>query len=254
MPPGRRAERTVPEPSRAGSVRSESSWRGSRRCSSTRQRAGTTGFDYATTTISDDIVEQVKQTLANIDDALTRAGSGADDDEGCIDICDRKKNLIISGGMNIYPAEIETALESHPDVYEAAVKAHSASFEIPRSIAWIDEVPKTGSGKTLERDLHRRYWVGRTSNASHGPPPAIMDAVPTSPMLRDDWRSVPHPGRLSEHHPHRTEILGRHAAALGRNEPAYPDPVSGLSVFTADFLALRGYCCDSGCRHCPFVV
>ncbi len=41
--------------------------------------AGTTGFDYATMTISDDIVDQVEQTLANIDDALTRAGSGADD-------------------------------------------------------------------------------------------------------------------------------------------------------------------------------
>ena len=41
--------------------------------------AGTTGFDYATMTISDDIVEQVDQTLANIDDALTRAGSSAAD-------------------------------------------------------------------------------------------------------------------------------------------------------------------------------
>ena len=38
--------------------------------------AGTTGFDYSTMTISDDLVEQVDQTLANIDDALTRAGSG----------------------------------------------------------------------------------------------------------------------------------------------------------------------------------
>ncbi len=41
--------------------------------------AGTTGFDYATMTISDDLVDQVEQTLANIDDALTRAGSGAAD-------------------------------------------------------------------------------------------------------------------------------------------------------------------------------
>ncbi len=41
--------------------------------------AGTTGFDYATMTISDDIIDQVDQTLANIDDALTRAGSSADD-------------------------------------------------------------------------------------------------------------------------------------------------------------------------------
>jgi enamine deaminase RidA (YjgF/YER057c/UK114 family) len=41
--------------------------------------AGTTGFDYSTMTISDDLVEQVDQTLVNIDDALTRAGSGAAD-------------------------------------------------------------------------------------------------------------------------------------------------------------------------------
>ena len=43
------------------------------------------------------------------------------DDEGFFYICDRKKDMIISGGMNIYPAEIEAALEAHPDIYEAAV-------------------------------------------------------------------------------------------------------------------------------------
>ena len=43
------------------------------------------------------------------------------DDEGYFYICDRKKDMIISGGMNIYPAEIEAALEPHPDIYEAAV-------------------------------------------------------------------------------------------------------------------------------------
>ncbi len=43
------------------------------------------------------------------------------DDEGYIYICDRKKDMIISGGMNVYPAEIEAALEAHPDVLEAAV-------------------------------------------------------------------------------------------------------------------------------------
>ena len=120
------------------------------------------------------------------------------DDEGFIYICDRKKDMIISGGMNIYPAEIEAALEAHPDIYEAAVfgipseewgesvhavivqapgrrprrgtasKAHArehlASYKIPRSIAWIDELPKTGSGKILKRDLRKPYWEGRASN------------------------------------------------------------------------------------------
>ena len=55
------------------------------------------------------------------------------DDEGFLYICDRKKDMIISGGMNIYPAEIEAALETHPDVYEAAV------FGIP-SEEWGESV------------------------------------------------------------------------------------------------------------------
>jgi hypothetical protein len=80
-----------------------------------------------------------------------------------------------------------------------------------------------------------------------------MGAVPTPPNLRDDWRSTPHPRRLSEHHPQRDEILRRHGAEQERGMPTYADPVSGFSVFTADFLASRGYCCESGCRHCPYV-
>jgi hypothetical protein len=71
---------------------------------------------------------------------------------------------------------------------------------------------------------------------------------------RDGWRHQPHPRRLSEQHPNRAEILQRHDEALGRGEPVYADPVSGFSVFTADFLASRGYCCNSGCRHCPYVT
>jgi len=74
------------------------------------------------------------------------------------------------------------------------------------------------------------------------------------PMLRDGWRNEPHPRRLSEQHPHRAEILARHDTALERGLPVYADPVSRLSVFTADYLAKRSYCCDSGCRHCPYVT
>jgi len=48
--------------------------------------------------------------------------------------------------------------------------------------------------------------------------------------------------------------MRRHGAAVDRNEPSYRDPVSGLTVFTARFLAERGYCCESGCRHCPYEV
>jgi hypothetical protein len=73
-----------------------------------------------------------------------------------------------------------------------------------------------------------------------------------SPKLRDGWRNTPHQRRLSEHHPHRAEILARHDEAMERGIPVYSDPVSGLSVFTAEYLARRGDCCESGCRHCPF--
>ena len=118
------------------------------------------------------------------------------DDEGFVYICDRKKDMIISGGMNIYPAEIEAALEIHPDVLEAAVfgvpseewgesvhavvviregatmteeqviahsREHLAGYKIPRSVTWSPELPKTGSGKILKRDLRAPFWAGRTS-------------------------------------------------------------------------------------------
>jgi acyl-CoA synthetase (AMP-forming)/AMP-acid ligase II len=118
------------------------------------------------------------------------------DDEGFIYICDRKKDMIISGGMNIYPAEIEAALEQHPDIYEAAVfgipsedwgesvhavvvrrpgsdlddaavvahcRAHLAGYKVPRSISWADELPKTGSGKVLKRELRAPFWTGATT-------------------------------------------------------------------------------------------
>ena len=81
-----------------------------------------------------------------------------------------------------------------------------------------------------------------------------MGAVPTDPpVLREDWRHAPHPRRLAEGHPQRAEILARHSDAIERDLPVYTDPVSALSVFTSEFLARRGYCCESGCRHCPYV-
>ncbi len=119
------------------------------------------------------------------------------DDEGFLYICDRKKDMIISGGMNIYPAEIEAALEHHPEVFEAAVfgipseewgetvhaivvrragaeldeheviayaREHLARYKVPRSVSWMDELPKTGSGKVLKRELRQPFWEGHGSN------------------------------------------------------------------------------------------
>jgi hypothetical protein len=68
-----------------------------------------------------------------------------------------------------------------------------------------------------------------------------------------DHLHEPHPDRLAPSHPRRDQILAAHDAALVAGEPTYVDPVSGYQVFTAAELLGRGTCCDSGCRHCPFV-
>jgi fatty-acyl-CoA synthase/long-chain acyl-CoA synthetase len=114
------------------------------------------------------------------------------DDEGYLYICDRKNDMIISGGMNIYPAEIEAALEQHPGIYEAAVfgipseewgetvhatvvtqpgaslsadevtafsREHLAGYKTPRSVAFTSELPRTGSGKVLKRVLREPFWA-----------------------------------------------------------------------------------------------
>lgn len=46
--------------------------------------------------------------------------------------------------------------------------------------------------------------------------------------------------------------MAAHAAAVAAGMPTYRDPITGNTVFTAVFLADRGYCCESGCRHCPY--
>jgi len=118
------------------------------------------------------------------------------DDEGYLYICDRKTDMIISGGMNIYPAEIEAALEQHPGIYDVAVfgipseqwgevvhatvvlspgssltsdqitafaREHLASYKVPRSVDFASELPRTGSGKLLKRQLRAPFWAGQTS-------------------------------------------------------------------------------------------
>jgi fatty-acyl-CoA synthase/long-chain acyl-CoA synthetase len=116
------------------------------------------------------------------------------DDEGYFYICDRKKDMIISGGMNIYPAEIESALDHHPDIDDVAVfgipsdewgesvhavvvarpgasldeaavvafaREHLAGYKVPRSVSFMDALPRTGSGKILKRELRAPYWADR---------------------------------------------------------------------------------------------
>jgi hypothetical protein len=78
-------------------------------------------------------------------------------------------------------------------------------------------------------------------------------------MTRDEGEPVralddPHPSRLAPDHPRRDEIMAAHQAALIRGDPGYTDPVTGLFVLTAAYLAERSECCESGCRHCPYLV
>ena len=75
-----------------------------------------------------------------------------------------------------------------------------------------------------------------------------------SEPVADRPLTQPHPARLAPDHPRLDEILRAHAAAMEAGEPGYLDPDSGLFVLTAAYLADRGTCCDSGCRHCPYVT
>jgi acyl-CoA synthetase (AMP-forming)/AMP-acid ligase II len=118
------------------------------------------------------------------------------DEEGYVYICDRKKDMIISGGVNIYPAEIEAVLYAHPQVLDAAVfgipdeewgeRVHAivqakageiivieelrefaeprlANYKRPRAYELRDALPRTDSGKLLKRVLRDEYWQDRES-------------------------------------------------------------------------------------------
>ena len=63
----------------------------------------------------------------------------------------------------------------------------------------------------------------------------------------------PHPSRCSPSRPDYQEILEAHREAVRLGEACYRDPASGLYVLTAATHLARGTCCDSGCRHCPYV-
>jgi fatty-acyl-CoA synthase/long-chain acyl-CoA synthetase len=114
------------------------------------------------------------------------------DAEGYYYICDRRIDMVISGGVNIYPAEIEAVLHAHPSVLDAAVigvpdeqwgesvKAvvqlradgatvtegeltafcaeRLASYKKPRSIDFVEELPRDAAGKLLKRKIREPYW------------------------------------------------------------------------------------------------
>jgi hypothetical protein len=90
-----------------------------------------------------------------------------------------------------------------------------------------------------------------------GPEHGILDAMAASGepphQLAARPLGEPHPDRLPPTDPAYAAILAAHRAALEAGEDSYLDPSTGLTVFTAGYLARRGTCCDTGCRHCPYL-
>jgi long-chain acyl-CoA synthetase len=134
-------------------------------------------------------------TRAAIDpDGWFKTGdAGYRDAGGYIYLHDRLKDMIVSGGENIYPAEIENALAKHPDVADVAVvgvpdehwgesvkavvvrregsaltdrelivfaREHLGGYKLPKSIDFADALPRNPSGKLLKREIRAPYWEG----------------------------------------------------------------------------------------------
>ena len=128
-------------------------------------------------------------------DGWLRSGDGGHiDSDGYVFVTDRIKDMIISGGENIYPAEIERVLAEHPSLQEVAVigvpderwgevpkavvvakpgatvdteqllawcRERLASFKCPKSFDIVAELPRNPTGKILKKDLRKPYWEGR---------------------------------------------------------------------------------------------
>ncbi|ARN74121.1 fatty acid--CoA ligase [Oceanicoccus sagamiensis] len=126
-----------------------------------------------------------------IDGWLYSGDAGYMDDEGYLYIYDRVKDMIVSGGENIYPAEVESVLFEHPDVKDIAVigvpskkwgeevkavvvanensnlqpqqlidfaRDKIAGYKIPKSVDFTTELPRNPSGKLLKREIRKPYW------------------------------------------------------------------------------------------------
>jgi long-chain acyl-CoA synthetase len=116
------------------------------------------------------------------------------DERGFIYIVDRKKDMIVTGGENVYSREVEDVLYRHPAVAEVAVvgipdpvwvervhalvvlkpeasigekeiiafcKEHLASYKAPKSVAFLESLPKSPQGKILKREIRKSYWAER---------------------------------------------------------------------------------------------
>jgi long-chain acyl-CoA synthetase len=141
--------------------------------------------------------DERKTAESRLEDYFTVGDIGYLDEEGWLFLHDRRSDMIISGGVNIYPAEIEAEFLTHPKVGDVAVfgiphedwgeeikaviepavgvepndelteellafcRERLAKFKIPRSIDYIDEMPRDPNGKLYKRKLRDPYWEGR---------------------------------------------------------------------------------------------
>jgi long-chain acyl-CoA synthetase len=140
--------------------------------------------------------DQAAETASALRDGWLHTGDLATVDEGnYIYIVDRKKDMIVSGGENVYSTEVEGALYAHPAILEAAVigvpdetwgeRVHAvvvlkpgqdasaealiahcreriAGYKVPRSMEFAEVLPKSGAGKILKQSLREKYWQGQT--------------------------------------------------------------------------------------------
>jgi acyl-CoA synthetase (AMP-forming)/AMP-acid ligase II len=133
------------------------------------------------------------ESAFSADGWLKSGDAGYVDEDGFLYIRDRIKDLIISGGENIYPAEVERVLAAHPNVAEVAVigipdhkwgesvkavvvprwgatveledligfaRQHLAGYKCPKSMDLVAALPRNAMGKLLKRDLREPYWTG----------------------------------------------------------------------------------------------
>lgn len=139
--------------------------------------------------------KQPEKTAETIVDGWLHTGDlGHFDAQGYLHITDRKRDMIISGGFNVYPSEVEQALMSHPAVMDCAVigvpdaqwgeavkavvelkPGHQASAEeliaccrerlggvkTPKSIDFVAQLPRSPVGKVLKKDIREPYWQGQ---------------------------------------------------------------------------------------------
>jgi acyl-CoA synthetase (AMP-forming)/AMP-acid ligase II len=138
--------------------------------------------------------KQPDATASAIRDGWFHTGDlGTIDDEGYVLIVDRAKDMILTGGENVASAEIERVIYGHPAVLECAVIAvlddtwgevpkalvalkshqsateadlvdhcrkHLAGFKVPKSVEFLESLPKGGTGKILKKILREKYWAG----------------------------------------------------------------------------------------------